>query len=94
MDSASVRIQVSGEIERHGEVTISRDFSKESFLEAVGRFTYGSNMGATPTRFKLKRYLNRELKEWEIRFDEMPKFKAKGFRFQHGDIIEVPRLLF
>jgi hypothetical protein len=79
---------------QQGRVAIRRDFTKESFLEAVGGFTYGSNMGATPTFFRLKRDVNREVKQWEIRFDQMPKFKAKGFRFQDGDLVEVPRLLF
>jgi protein involved in polysaccharide export with SLBB domain len=93
-DYEYVQISVSGEVKRQGQVPIRRNFTKESILEAVGGFTYGSNMGATPTRLKLKRYANREWKEWEIRFDEMPHFRAEGFRFQDGDIIEVPRLFF
>jgi len=89
-----VSVLVSGEVERRGKVSLRREFSKDSFLEAVGGFTCGSNMGATPTRFVLKRYQRRELKKWKIRFDQMPQYKAKGFFFKNGDIIEVPRLLF
>ena len=89
-----VHITVSGEVKRQGAVVITRDFTKASFLDAVGGFTYGSNMAATPTHFRLKRHDGQKIREWKIRFDEMPALKAKGFTFEDGDVIEVPRLLF
>ena len=93
-DSRTVHVIVSGEVRNCGEREIGTDFSLECFLSAVGGFTFGSDLGATPTRFNLERVEGGRKKEWRIRFDEMPRYEAKGFTFQDGDIIVVPKLVF
>jgi hypothetical protein len=90
----TVRVTVEGEVKNRGTVELDQDFTKESFLAAVGGFTYGSYLGATPTHFYLKRRNGDRWEEWRIKFSEMPDYKAKGFAFEAGDNIRVPRLLF
>ena len=87
-------VTVHGEVKKHGQVEVSRDFTLESFLAGVGGFTYGSNLGATPTHFILKRGAPSERREMKIFFKDMPELRKKGFTFEDGDEIWVPRLLF
>ncbi len=87
-----VRVKMSGEVYKRGEIMIANSFDLKSFRESVGGFEYGTQI--PPSHMMITRLEDGVEKKYRIRFKEMPSYQKKGFRYRDGDQVYVPRIVF
>ncbi len=87
-----VRVKMSGEVFKRGEIMIAHSFDLKSFQESVGGFEYGTQF--PPSQMLITRLEDGVRKEYRIHFKEMAQYQKKGFRFRDGDEVYVPRIVF
>jgi hypothetical protein len=85
-----VRVQIRGEVVHVGEFVIRSQFTQQSILDPTGGFT---TVSSKPKSFDLIRNLGGAERVIEIKFKDMPKLRAKGYRFLPGDRIVVHRMM-